>query len=398
MVSDISLTCGVLFMRVRFYRLAFFLLVASYISVVAYGQGVVFTGFVDQDFQGATFIADDQGVDVAMIGGLANNTSGWDMMGLALHYDKNADELLVGIDTAGICGDADGNGNPSQTDYYLYLAGGVDQPQFGGGEFFAVCFDFDNDGDGDVIAGIPLGANISQFKVARIVAGVPLSQSFAAFGVDLPEHNGGVLGAPVATCPDMEFSLTDFCSLMDEFGTPGQTSIGVHVFLGSFDDAMIGEDFISGATNDDFLSVPIANISGGMPILNHLQLVDIEVDNGLWKYTSGYTKAGGFIGCYLFSLIDNPNGTFLGAPINMNILVGDGTAASIFVTEFQAPISANACEYFEDDYYAPMGLENLTYYVQVFQFRAVFDPDAPFNFLASNRVIVGPSSYPSLNN
>ncbi len=380
-------------MRANFYRIAVVVAICLYLGVVAYGQGVPFTGFVNQDFQGATYVADANGLDLLMTGPLAGTTSGWDMMGMAMHYDKDNDRLQIGIDTAGICGDADGNGNPSQTDYYLYLSGGVDQPNFAGTESMAVCFDLDDDGIGDIIAGIPMGANVNQFRVAQVLPNVPLSQSFAAFGTDLPGNNGGILGSPVATCPDMEFSLTNFCDLLNQYASAGQTHIGVHVFLGSFDDAMIGEDFISGVTEEDFRRVALADISGGVPVVNNFQLVDIVDQNGIWKYTSGYTKLGGFVGCLLFSLTDNPSGTYLPA-YGINILVGNGTASSILVTEFQAPISINPCQYYEADFYGTMGLENMTFYAQAIQFRAVYDPSAAVNYLASNRIIVGPGSYP----
>jgi len=41
--------------------------------------------------------------------------SGWDMNAIYLDYDIASDTLYVGIDCFGICGDADGDGDPGAT-------------------------------------------------------------------------------------------------------------------------------------------------------------------------------------------------------------------------------------------------------------------------------------------
>ena len=39
--------------------------------------------------------------------------SGWDIKDVRFHHDGASDRLYVGINCFGICGDADGNGDPS---------------------------------------------------------------------------------------------------------------------------------------------------------------------------------------------------------------------------------------------------------------------------------------------
>ena len=58
-----------------------------------------------------TVIIDD-GVDVGMPPGFASQ-SGWDIKDMIFHHDGANDVLYIGINCFGICGDADGDGDPS---------------------------------------------------------------------------------------------------------------------------------------------------------------------------------------------------------------------------------------------------------------------------------------------
>jgi hypothetical protein len=80
---------------------------------------ITFTGDVPTDFTGpgVLIIPDPSGIgDVGRpLNARPGIVSGWDMVDLRLAYDAAADTLYVGINTYGIAGDADGDGNPGGT-------------------------------------------------------------------------------------------------------------------------------------------------------------------------------------------------------------------------------------------------------------------------------------------
>jgi hypothetical protein len=53
----------------------------------------------------------------------------------------------------GVCGDADGDGDPGVTSPALAAAHGVDVPYFGGSESALIAFDFTGDAIADVVIG-----------------------------------------------------------------------------------------------------------------------------------------------------------------------------------------------------------------------------------------------------
>ncbi len=61
---------------------------------------------------GATDIGID--LDVLAAGGSTANV-GWNILKHYYYYDSALDEMYVGIECAGICGDSDGNGDPTAT-------------------------------------------------------------------------------------------------------------------------------------------------------------------------------------------------------------------------------------------------------------------------------------------
>jgi hypothetical protein len=200
-----------------------------------------FTGNVTVDFTGPGIltIPDPGGLgDVSMpANATAGSISGWNMIDLRLTYNATTDILYVGINTARIAGDADGDGDPGHTSVWLANDGGHDYPDLGASECISVYFDLDQDGTFDVIAGVPSGANITGFTVANW--GTDPSQ----FGTDIPGHSGsGYYTSPSAAAPHWEFTVTNFT------GLPGQDALlagfRVGAFMGSQDDDGIGEDFI----------------------------------------------------------------------------------------------------------------------------------------------------------
>jgi hypothetical protein len=231
-----------------------------------------FTGNVPTDFTGPGIltIPDPGGVgDVGLPANKPNGTvSGWDMVDLRLAYNAATDTLYVGINTFGIAGDADGNGDPGGTATWLASNHGVDNPNLGGTETIAVYFDLNKDGTFDVIAGVSAVTDGTGFTVAEF-AGLAGNPGFA-FGTALPTHTGSYHAIPSAAKPDFEFSITHFSTL------PGQdASLGgfiVSAFMGSLADDGIGEDYIQYQQNPHTTATIVSSAatvaSGGSVSLN----------------------------------------------------------------------------------------------------------------------------------
>ena len=142
-------------------------------------QPVTFTGDVDADFFSLGEYFPDPGGsgsngDVQT--GL-DSLSGNDFAGIAMAYEGNLDILYVGIDMHGICGDADGDGDPDRTGAALAAAGGTDAPRFSLDETFTFVLDTDNDGEPDIVAGTPIGRGLAQFRLAEWRQGFDLTTS-----------------------------------------------------------------------------------------------------------------------------------------------------------------------------------------------------------------------------
>jgi hypothetical protein len=193
------------------------------------------------------------------------------MVDLRLTYNPATDTLYVGINTFGIAGDADGNGDPGGTATWLANRGGVDNPNLGGTETIAVYFDLNKDGTWDVIAGVSGTADIGGFTVANFVYLEPGHVFLPPynFGAPLP-GNTGIHTTPAAGTPDLEFTITNFSTL------PGQDpSVGgfrVTAFMGSLTDDGIGEDFIDYEQNPHTIATIVSSAatvaSGGSVSLN----------------------------------------------------------------------------------------------------------------------------------
>jgi hypothetical protein len=203
-----------------------------------------FTGDVEADFvgPGVLIIPDPSGVgDVGLpLNAPPGTVSGWDMVDLRLAYDAGSDTLYVGINTYGIAGDADGDGNPGGTSTWLAKNQGTDNANLGSIETIAVYFDLNQDGTFDVIAGVSGFTDVTGFTVANF-SGNPFSPGFA-FGTALPAHTGTLHANPSAGDPDFEFTILNFSTL------PGSdASVGgfiVWAYMASLEDDGIGEDSI----------------------------------------------------------------------------------------------------------------------------------------------------------
>jgi len=186
-----------------------------------------------------TVVTDPSG-DVGLPGNAPGGTlSGWDITALSLAYNAATDTMSVGINVLAILGDADGDGNPGGSAAWLVGNGGSDIANLGSSETVAVCFDLDQDGTYDVIAGIGSGMDYSDFSV-NVFTGAffpPIN-----FGAALPANTGDISPNPSATYPDLEFTIVNWSTLPGHDGSPG---FCVGAYLGSLEDDGIGEDFLT---------------------------------------------------------------------------------------------------------------------------------------------------------
>jgi hypothetical protein len=230
-----------------------------------------FTGNAPADFGGLpdTVAVTDPGgvgdVGVPIPPAPSGTVSGWDVAVLYLNYDHATDTLYVGVDTFGICGDADGDGNPGGTSGWLAGLGGMDLADLSGTESFCLLIDTNNDyvsgigGPGiDVVVGVNSANDITTFGAYNFV-GDPLNPQ-VGFGAALP-NTVTLYANPSAAAPDMEFSIANFSTLPNASFTPGQAfSFQINLFMGSLQDNGVGEDYISSAG----ATVPV-NVVGQPP-------------------------------------------------------------------------------------------------------------------------------------
>ena len=267
-----------------------------------HGQAVTFTGNANTDFPASQHIADPGGLDVGLIPTLSMNTSGWDIDTIAMSYDEPSDTMFVGINTYGIMGDADGDGDPSVTSPQLTTAGGVDEVDLANTESVAFSLDLDDDGTLDIICGIPFGSDVNGFTVADF-SGTIFAPALS-FGATRPLNIGTLHASPSAAAPHFEFTIPNFSALTAEFMSPGQTAIGIHVFAGSLSDAGIGEDFLPGTFTQ---SVPIT-LFPCLPIPNDFQLLAVNQSptGGGFDLLTQVGVYDGYGCCFLYSFLHNP--------------------------------------------------------------------------------------------
>ncbi|MFY1113169.1 MAG: SdrD B-like domain-containing protein, partial [Methanosarcinaceae archaeon] len=222
--------------------------------------GLGFTGDVPADFTGTGIftITDPGGIDVGVpTAAPAGTTSGNDMEDLRLFYDPATDTLYVGMNTYVIAGDVDGDGDPGATSAWLAGITGNDNPDFGGTESFALMLDIDEDGTYDAIAGVSGLADTSGFSVNQH-ANLFLTPPAGQFAAPLPANTGSLFASPSAGAPDIEFTVLNISALPVSSGSdPDPSSFSVNSFMGSFEDAGIGEDFLPGFPT----SIKLASIS-----------------------------------------------------------------------------------------------------------------------------------------
>ena len=291
--------------------------------------GIVdFTGDVVKDFAvttfdpntmkpknfGVTIVKDNNdgggGPDVGVPTQLPKGTiSGWDINAIYWQYDYIQDDLLIGIDCFGVCGDADGDGNPGSAGVDLAKLGGQDLPDLARGEGIAIVLDFNQDVADflpsfvqdllvpfDFVIGIPAGqpaeavANPTGNQIPFLPCtigktGDELFNMKNCFGLYdyqlttavniarrfLKPHTNPDTGAvwpvvnanpnPSKAQPDLEWKIKDISVLKEQIGAgfvnnqrKGPWEILIQAFAGSFLDAGVGEDYLPSQTNYELVS------------------------------------------------------------------------------------------------------------------------------------------------
>jgi len=214
---------------------------------MSYGD-ITFTGDVSVDFNENSLVYNDVNGqnDVYRPSGI--NSTGWDMLRAFFHFDRTLDRLYVGLDfNTRICGDADGNGNPSTTGSTLAGYGGTDVADLGIGETVCVYFNTNMSGGYDVIAGVPRYGAYANFTVSNCLNN-PNYDPSNSFGTAIASASASVLYmSPDAAHPDFEFYIDNFSELPGfDFDPASEECIfGVGAYTGSWSDDGIGYDILS---------------------------------------------------------------------------------------------------------------------------------------------------------
>ena len=294
----------------------------------------VFTGNVGADFNFTDrFLV--RGIDPANDVGVppafpAGTISGWDVQGLSFFYNVATDTLFVGIDCIGVCGDADGDGDPGNTSAALAANGGVDLANYGGTESLALLIDTDNDfvpgvgGDFEVVVGVSAVTDITAFNT-YLFTGLPVNPAFG-FGAQGGLPAAALFASPSAGQPDIEFSIPTFSTLPGFAFVPGAAfNFRVSFFHGSFNDSGIGEDFTP--AQNDFLDVPL----GSIDIEKFTEGLQADTPTGptravpgavTWTYTVTNT---GNLALLAVTIVDN-NGTPGNAADDVTVVAGETLA------------------------------------------------------------------------
>ena len=234
-----------------------------------------FTGDVAADFPASdpdvVIIEDPGGLgDVGVPLGFPRR-SGFEMEDLRFRYDSVNDELSVGLNFHFIGGDADNDGNTATAPIDLPAGGGFDIAEWGNGEAFSVVFDLDNDGVGDLIAGVPQSGTIDDFVVATAFNFPPvvvaLQSPATAFGTPRPELLGTSAQDTSAASPDIEFSIVGLANEIDS----SLETIGVLAFAGSQSDGGFGEEFLP--TQGSLTTIPNPAFDPPEPLVPGISVV-----------------------------------------------------------------------------------------------------------------------------
>jgi hypothetical protein len=206
-----------------------------------------FTGDAAADFAGITTeivseLTPDVGIPENQPGDPTappGTISGWDVESVYFNRDTATDELQIGIEFFVIGGDADGDGDPSNSSPWMVANGGIDIPDLGASESICIALDFNRDGTYEIVAGVP-GENIAvtPFEVATY-NNIPFVNPGGNFGAELVGA-GYYNGTPTASAHDFEIGIYGISQLMVG------PCFDFQVFAGSYLDDGIGEDLVFG--------------------------------------------------------------------------------------------------------------------------------------------------------
>lgn len=165
------------------------------------------------------------------------NVTGFDIEGIALSYDPTADKLSVGIlqpengktGQRVIAGDTDNNLNSGTVDPAVNAidSGFQDIPDMGQSEHMFVYLDLNNDGTSDIVAGIDgFSANKNYHVALAVQNGNPSTPP--GFGAEIPGHAGDIYLVNDPAHPAMEFTISNFKSLFQQFNN-GQSPLSTSV-------------------------------------------------------------------------------------------------------------------------------------------------------------------------
>ncbi|MEM6296765.1 MAG: hypothetical protein AAGA54_36200, partial [Myxococcota bacterium] len=198
------------------------------VAELPFAESPASTGDVAADFAsiGETFtdVTDD-------ITSTLGTPPGYDVDRVGAAYDQYNDRLYLSVSTVGIFGDGDGDGDPD-TNTIGSSVGLTDQANWEGDETFVFIVDFDGNGDGDAVVGLPVGADFDMIQAAPMNDGIGLASPGLAFDTPSLEQSQlgavEVLNAPAAGAPDLELVLHN-ASLYADGGTITDLEVGFYL-------------------------------------------------------------------------------------------------------------------------------------------------------------------------
>ena len=203
----------------------------------AYALPITFTGNAAADFAqpGTNYFADINGGigDIGLSGGGNSSPatpSGFDFVGIFMHYDLASDTMYVGIEMLGVAGDTNGDGNPFDEGTGTAA---VDFTE-------SVILGIDLDGDAGCLTAdfeVLIGIDFFSLDSGQIETGLSITFPSLLF-TDIADT-----AVPTFVGDDVEFAITDFAAnVLGE--TPGED---INFAFNAFSDAGAGGEDILGA-------------------------------------------------------------------------------------------------------------------------------------------------------
>ncbi|MCA9542129.1 MAG: hypothetical protein KC620_24700, partial [Myxococcales bacterium] len=234
-------------------------------SAAALAQQPVYTGRADLDLPdgqpGLIVLRDaDPPADIPTPG-----PGGLDIIDVRLLFDRPNDALYVGVVTDGVFGDADGDGDPSGA----RDGRSADAPNMGPTEYLAIELDLNEDGEMDVLLGVPPAGTLADLGA--------YSPAAPPFGMALPGLVvtrylcAGAMPCPGMARPHLEFTVRGLSAvpLSARGGADRSVGISARARIGSGGDVY----------PDDFVPGPVfAPLCPDVPIAERCDAFDNDCD------------------------------------------------------------------------------------------------------------------------